>query len=80
MSKKDKKELLRVQNVLENDRMWARDSYLELLKKDLNKVLKDYFEFREEIDIKIEKISDRYRVEFNIFATRILGFEYIPKQ
>ena len=80
MRKKDKKEILRVQNVLENDRMGARDSYIELLKKDLSKILKDYFEFRDLPVVKIEKLSDRYRVEFSIFASRVLKFEYLPKR
>ncbi len=80
MRNKGKKELLRVQNVLEVDRMWARDSFLELLKNDLGKILKDYFEFRDKPEIKIEKISDRYRVEFTIYASRVLNFEYVPKQ
>ena len=31
-------------------------------------------------EIKIEKISDRYKIEFSIFASRILPFEYLPKQ
>ena len=78
--KKDKAELMRVQTMIENDRMSTGDSFLELLVVDLKKLLEDYFEFRDLPKVKMEKCGDRYRIEFSIFASRVKVFEYIPKQ
>ena len=78
--KKDKNGLIRIQNILESDRMSTGDDFLELVILDMKKLLDDYFEFRELPSVKLDKCGDKYRVEFTIFATRLKSFNYIPKQ
>ena len=77
--KKDKNGLVRIQNILENDRMSAGDDFLDLVVSDLKILLNDYFEFRDLPTVKMEKSSDKYKVDFTIYATRIKSIDYIPK-
>lgn len=77
--KKDKKELVRLQALLENDRMKTGDSFFELVSCDVGNVLADYFEFSGEPEIKIEKIGDKYIVNITLISTRVKNFEYVPK-
>lgn len=77
--KKDRKELLRAQSLIEGDRLNAGDNFMELLRFDLDKLLKDYFDFSGLPNIKIERQGDCFRVNFDIVLKRIKVFEYIPK-
>ncbi len=77
---RNKKELMRVQSVIENDRVCAVDGYLDLVISDINNLLTDYFEFNGLPQIKIDKINDRYKVSIEILASRIKSFEIIPKR
>ena len=43
--KKDKNELMRLQTLIENDRLSTGDSFVELIVSDVEKLLKDYFDF-----------------------------------
>lgn len=76
--KKDKQQLLRIQSLIENDRLSADESFSELVAGDLGRVLNDYFDFKELPIVKIEKFGDRFKVEFSILASRIKSFESLP--
>ena len=78
--KKDKNGLMRIRNILESDRMSVGDDFLELVSTDLKKLLSDYFEFCGLPTVKMEKVNDKYKVDFTIFASRIKSFDYMPKQ
>lgn len=77
--KKDKRELVRMQSMLESDRMQTGESFYELVCNDVGMVLSDYFEFTGDPKIKMEKISDRYKVEITILSSRIKNFDNVPK-
>lgn len=77
--KKEKKELMRVQSILENDRMNVGDNFIELLVADVGSLLMDYFDFSGLPKIKMEKFGDRYNVEISILASRIKNFNHVPK-
>jgi hypothetical protein len=77
--KKEKKEVLRIQNILENDRMHTCDSFNELVIGDLACVLNEYFDFNAAPKLKIEKFGDRYNVEIFILASRIKNFDSLPR-
>ena len=78
--KKEKRELMRVQSILENDRMSVGDNFIELVVADVGNLLMDYFDFSGVPKIKMEKFGDRYCVEISILASRIKNFNCIPKQ
>ncbi len=77
--KKEKKELLRMQTILECDRMKTSDNFFELVEEDVGEVLSDYFDFGGQPKIVMEKFGDRYKVEITILASRIKNFDSIPK-
>lgn len=77
--KKEKKEVLRVQAILENDRMQAGDDFIELVTSDVGGLLSDYFDFSGLPSVSIEKFGDRYRVDLSILVTRIKNFDSVPK-
>ncbi len=77
--KKEKRELMRVQSILENDRMTVGDNFIELVVADIGSLLMDYFDFAGAPRIEIEKFGDRYKVEISILASRIKNFNHIPK-
>ena len=76
--KKNKRQLIRVQSIIESDRLCAGDSFSKLIIGDLSRVLNDYFDYSGEPLMKVEKCGDRLRVEFTIFASRIKPFECLP--
>ena len=76
--KKDKQQLLRVQSLIENDRLSAGGDFFGLVLNDLGRVLNDYFDFNELPVVKIEKLGDKLKVEFSILASRIKSFETLP--
>lgn len=80
MKKIDKNYMLRVQSVLENDRLTTGKGFNELLTNDLNKLLKEYFDYSKDVDLIITKEQGGYKVEFSLFTTRIKAFNYLPKQ
>ncbi len=77
--KKDKKEIVRMQTILESDRMKTGDSFFELVSSDVGEVLSDYFDFCGEPKIIMDKLGDRYKVEITILASRIKNFDSVPK-
>ena len=77
--KREKRDLLRVQSLIENDRINCSDNFNELVTKDVGAVLKDYFEFTDHPTLKIEKYGDRYVVNMSVLISRIRTFEYLPK-
>jgi len=77
--RKDKRELMRAQTLIENDRISAGDNFIELLKADVDKLLKDYFDFSDSVNVNINKSGDNFKVDLSIMVKRIKAFEYIPK-
>ncbi len=78
--KKDKKELVRVQSIIENDRLSTGDNFEELITIDLHKVLFEYFDYRGLPSIKILKSGNKLNIEINLVADSIKPFGIIPKQ
>jgi len=70
---------MRAQTLIENDRISAGDNFIELLKADVDKLLKDYFDFSDSVNVNINKSGDNFKVDLSIMVKRIKAFEYIPK-
>ena len=76
--KKNKKELVRVQTMLESDRLSTSDNFLELLTTDLTKLLKEFFDFNGSVNVFIDKKGVVYDVGFKVVANSIKNFDYVP--
>ena len=76
---KNKNQLLRLQTLLESDRISAGDNFNDMLIVDVNKLLKDYFDFCMPPNITIEKTRDGFFVNISINASRLKKFANIRK-
>lgn len=75
--KKNKTELLRFQNIIEKDRTDVKDNFYELLTVDVNKLLKEYFDYKDLPYITIEKNGSLFAVKIKVDATCIRNFQHI---
>lgn len=72
-----KKEILRIENIINVDRRVPDDNFKNLLISDLKKLLLDYFELIISPEINIVKRDGKFRVEVFFVADSIKGFQYI---
>ena len=77
--RKNKNELLRLQTLIENDRIITGDNFTQMLLSDIDKLLRDFFDFSMPPKITMEKGRDGYLVNFSINATRIKNFAIVQK-
>lgn len=77
--KKAKNQLVRMQNMLETDRDNNQENFKELLLIDVEKVLKDYFDYSGSPTITTQKNSGDFLVKIELKAERIKNFIVIPK-
>ena len=76
---KGKNEIVRLQNIIENDRLNNSQDFEKIITHDLATLLKEYFDFRGEPELKIEKYNDKYMININLIISRIRGFGVLPK-
>ncbi len=77
--KKQSNDIVRIKNLIDNDRFTVGENFNLLLVKDLTKLLKDYFDFNDSPKLLMEKSGDKIKVNFSFDAVRIKGFGSIPK-
>ncbi len=78
--RKGKNELIRIQSMIENDRVCVGDDFLDLIEKDLIKLLRDYFDFSSSPKVRIEAQNNSYCFSFNINVSRIKNFANMLKE
>ena len=78
--RKNVNELIRIQNVIESDRLNTGNGFEELLIGDLSRLLKDYFDFSTAPEIKIFKNKGAYRLDIGVDVARIRALNYLPKE
>lgn len=77
--KKDKYQLERVEQVINNDKLYLKDEFFDLFNNDLIKLLKEYYDFKHMPSVKICKEGNVFRLEISLEADRLLSFSSIPK-
>ena len=77
--RKNKSELIRLQNLIENDRLLMGDNFQDLIVSDLHKILSDYFEYRGLPIIKINKNAKKLNVVITLEALAVKNFLVLPK-
>jgi hypothetical protein len=77
--KKEKKEIVRLQNVIELDRFGGELNFNELIVKDLSKVLSDYFEFKGLPVLEIIKDRGEFLIKIKLTAVDVKRFGFISK-
>ncbi len=76
--KKRKAEIMRVETVINNDRMKLKDDFMKLLERDLRKILSEYFYLENLPQTEIIKEGKGFIVNINFTASRIKNFINIP--
>lgn len=77
--KEKNNQLLRFQTMLENDRVVTANNFVQLVCLDVEKVLKEYFDFRVSPQLILQKVGSEYEVKIALRAKRIKNFANIPK-
>lgn len=72
-----KNDILRINTMINNDRVAMNDSFNELFNNDLNKVISDYFELDNSIKVAVEKQGNKLFVQIIFSANSIKGFRNI---
>lgn len=72
--KKKKNEIIRLQSIIESDRTNASDNFIKLVIEDLTKLFREYFDFKDNLTLDINKSGENYMVQTTILATRIKNF------
>ena len=80
MIKREKNELMRIQTVLEKDRLNVGKGFNELLSNDLNKLLKDYFDFSKDVIVEIIKDKGGYKLFIELEIVRVKGLNSMSKE
>jgi hypothetical protein len=78
--RKGKNQIVRLQRMIENDRITSGDNFINLVACDTEKLLKEYFDIKDKLQLKIEKTGDEYNVLISFKANRIKNFINIPKE
>jgi len=77
--KRQKAELARVMNLLENDRINVSDGFSEVLFNDMVKLFSDYFEVLDTPQMIFKKSNEGYEVDIKFNTSKIKYFNIVPK-
>ena len=75
--KNKSKEIIRLQNVIESDRLNVGKEFCELFIEDFNKLAKDYFDIDRAATLEIVKDKYGYKVEIIFYTTGTKPFSFI---
>ena len=73
-----KNSMLRMETLINNDRMKNSDGFLELLTGDIDKVLKDYFGYKGFPIVEVIKTGNIFNVKIALTAESVKGFTCLP--
>lgn len=79
MRDKKRNELLRLQSVIEKDRLTVGDDFAELLSEDLSEIFADYMDYDGKIKVTVTRIGSDFKVEACVVAKRLKSFMPIKK-
>ena len=74
-----KNSVIRVENLINSDRLKHSEEFSELLTGDVNKVLRDYFDYRGVPNVEVMKNGGFFEVKITLIAERIRAFSSLPQ-
>lgn len=77
---KVKNNLLRMENLINNDRMKNSDGFLDLLTEDVDRVLKDYFDYNGYPVVEVIKNGNEFSVNITLTARAVRTFSRLPNE
>lgn len=76
--RKRESELMRIETVINNDRLKLKDEFSRLLEKDLTYLLQEYFYIDSVPTINIEKNGKGFNVSISFSCSQIKNFINVP--
>ncbi len=68
-----------MENMINNDRMKSVDGFIDLLTGDIDRVLKDYFDYKGYPQVEVVKNGGAFAVRVTVAAERIRAFSALPQ-
>ena len=78
--KVDKNSIIRIEKMINSDRMKSADGFVDLLTGDIDKVLKDYFDYKGYPSVAVCKNGNIFAININLTAERIRAFSVLPTE
>lgn len=76
---KKKNDLVRMEEIIRRDRLNVKEEFSELLLKDLDVLLRDYFDYKGYPSLEIVRTGDRFTVTVSVVASHIRSFSALPE-
>lgn len=76
---KKKNDLARMEELIRHDRLNVKEEFSELLLKDLDVLLRDYFDYKGYPSLEITRTGDRFTVNVSVVASHIRSFSSLPE-
>jgi hypothetical protein len=76
--KKSKQELMRVETMINSDRLRLKDDFIKLMESDLKRLLSEYFHLENAPLTEIIKDGKIFRVNINFSCSEIKNFINVP--
>ena len=74
-----KSSVIRMENLINGDRLKHSGEFSELLTGDVNKVLKDYFDYKGYPAVEVLKNGGFFEVKITLVAERLRVFSSLPQ-
>lgn len=71
---KDNSQILRIKNIITNDRLEVEESFIKLFSLDLNKLLENYFSLISPPNFSINKTNEGVVININFMSSHIKYF------
>ena len=78
--KAEKNALMRMETLINSDRMKNSDGFSDILTVDIDRVLKDYFEYKGKPQLEVAKTGNTFSVKITLTANGIRAFSFIPQE
>ena len=78
--RKGSRELLRMQNLIENDRLNVGKKFEELFISDLKNLLEDYFEIIKTPTLTSDKTKNGYKIIVEFDAKKVRSVNFLPQE
>ena len=79
MKDKKRNELLRLQSVIEKDRLTVGNDFANLLAEDLSEIFSDYMDYDGKVKVTVLRDGSNFKIEATVLAKRLKAFYPIKK-
>ena len=78
--KAKKNSVIRMETLINNDRMKNSEGFVDLLTEDVDTVLRDYFDYKGYPDVKVFKNGNFFTIQIALNAENIRAFSVLPQE